>query len=126
MTKIPNTVDEYLSSLPREVRSSLENVRKAIISAAPEAEERISYRIPFYRLNGHLAAFVAHKSHNSLITMSMKVIESFKDQLKSYKVSGTTIHFPRIKALPAGLVRKIIKARVIENKSKSKIKKKLK
>ncbi|MBZ0202471.1 MAG: DUF1801 domain-containing protein [Ignavibacteria bacterium] len=119
MVNIPNTVDEYLSLLPMEVKSSLEKLRKAIITAAPEAEEKISYRIPFYRLNGHLAAFVAHKKHNSFVTMSRKVIKSFKDQLKPYEISGTTIHFPHNKALPSSLVKEIIKARILENKRKS-------
>ncbi len=122
MVKILNTVDEYLSLQPKEVKSSLEKLRKAIKSAAPKAEEKISYRIPFYRLNGHLAAFVAHKNHNSFVTMSPVVIKAFKDQLKPYKISGTTIHFPHNKALPSALVKRIIRARVIENSSKSKSK----
>ncbi len=127
MPKPAVSVEEYLKSLPDEVNRSLSNVRKAIRSAAPDAVESISYRVPFYRLNGHLAAIVSHKSHNSFVTMSHDVIKLFKDELKQYKVSGTTIHFPPDKALPRSLVESIIKARVKENqeresKSKTKIK----
>lgn len=49
-------IKEYLDSLPNNVKKALGSIRKAIISAAPEAAKYISYRVPFYRLNGHLAA----------------------------------------------------------------------
>lgn len=127
MAKPANSVKEYLDSLPNNVKKALGSIRKAIISAAPEAAESISYRVPFYRLNGHLAAIVAHKNHCSFVTMSHDVIKQFKDELKQFKVSGTTIHFQPGKTLPALLVKKIIKARLKENlerelRSKSKSK----
>ena len=63
--KKPGSVDEYLASLPPDAGSTLETVRKAIISAAPEAEENISYESLFTGLtvillhlliSGHTAA----------------------------------------------------------------------
>ncbi len=127
MAKPANSVKEYLDSLPKDVKKTLSCIRKAIISAAPEAIESISYRIPFYRLNGHLAAIVSHKNHCSFVTMSHDVIKQFKDELKPFKVSGTTIQFQPRSTLPALLVKKIIKARMKENmeresKSKAKLK----
>ena len=56
----PQTIDEYLAALSNEKRAALEKLRKAIKSAAPKAEECISYQIPTFRLNGRmLVSFAA-------------------------------------------------------------------
>ena len=48
------SIDEYLAPLSKEKRATLEKLRRAIKSAAPRAEECISYGIPGFRLNGKL------------------------------------------------------------------------
>ena len=63
--------------------------------------------------------------------MSYDVIRKFTDELKPYKISGTTIQFPHDEPVSAALVKKIIKTRLEENsmkaaKGKSKISKKAK
>lgn len=118
MSKPANSVTEYLDSLPNDVKKALNSLRRAIISAAPDAKESISYRIPFYRLNGHLAAIVSHKNHCSFVTMSHDVIKQFNEDLKPFKVSGTTIQFQPGSTIPEALVKKIIKARIKENLAK--------
>jgi uncharacterized protein YdhG (YjbR/CyaY superfamily) len=126
MAKTPKSVDDYLYNQNPDVKNALGKLRKAIRSAAPKAEEKISYNLPFYTQNGHLAAFVSQKNHLSFVTMSKKVIEKFKAELKPYKVSGTTIQFQPDKPVPAVLVKKIIKARLKENEKRvNKSKKKL-
>ena len=122
--KKPVSVNEYLASLPPDAGSTLRKVRKAIISAAPKAEEKISYGVPFYRQNGHLTAFLCAKNNCSLVTMSYDVIKKFKAELEPYKISGTTIHFPFNSPLPSVLVKKIIKQRLAENDTKRKLKNK--
>src|ERR1700694_1223640 len=50
----PKTIDEYLAPLSDEKRAALEKLRRAIRSAAPKAEECISYQIPSFRLGGRV------------------------------------------------------------------------
>src|SRR6185503_16309271 len=50
----PETIDEYLAPLSNEKRAALEKLRKDIKSAAPKAEECISYQVPSFRLFGRL------------------------------------------------------------------------
>lgn len=58
------SVDEYLAGLPPEHRAALERLRKVIRTAAPEAEESISYTIPTFKHRGKpLIYFGAAKSH---------------------------------------------------------------
>jgi uncharacterized protein YdhG (YjbR/CyaY superfamily) len=112
---IPKTVDEYLMALPEDQQEALEKIRQAIKSAAPKAEEVISYQIPTYKLNGPLVHFAAFKNHLSLVVVSKSIAETFAKELAPFKSSGRTIHFTPEKPIPAALVKKIVKERVREN-----------
>lgn len=50
-------------------RSMLKRIRTAVKAAAPMAEERISYRMPYYHYRGRVAYFAAFKDHVSLFAM---------------------------------------------------------
>lgn len=114
-TTIPKTVDEYLMALPEDQQEALEKIRQAIKSAAPQAEEVISYQIPTYKLNGPLVHFAAFKNHLSLVVVSKSIAETFAKELAPFKSSGRTIHFTPGKPIPVALVKKIVQARVREN-----------
>lgn len=116
MTTSPRTIDDYLATLPDDKRAALEKLRKSIKAAAPNAEECISYRLPAFRLNGKvLVAFGATAKHCAFHPMSGSTVEAHKDQLKGYDTSKGTIRFQANKPLPAALVRKLVKARIVEN-----------
>jgi uncharacterized protein YdhG (YjbR/CyaY superfamily) len=116
------TVDGYLKALPKEMKSTLEDVRKAILSASPKIEEMISYRIPTYKYWGSLVHFAAFKDHCSLVVVSKSIFKIFEKELESYKKNGMTIHFGPEKPLPATLVKKIVKTRIKENEELAMIK----
>ena len=54
-------VDSYIAAAPEAARPILRQLRRIITTAVPEAEETISYGMPFYRYHGRLAYFAAHK-----------------------------------------------------------------
>jgi len=60
---VPKTIDEYISAFSPEVQAVLQRVRQAVCSAAPDAQETISYRIPAFKLNGMLVYFAAFTKH---------------------------------------------------------------
>ncbi len=113
-------VDEYIAKAPEEAREALEELRKNIKTAAPMAEEIISYRIPTYKYNGSLVHFAAFKNHSSFIVVDKFLLETFKNELEEFKTSGTTIRFTAEKPLPAALVKKIVKARIEANDARAK------
>lgn len=49
--------------------------------------------------------------------MSRPVIEAFSDELRAYETADTVVRFPHDKPLPTALVKKITKARIVENKT---------
>ena len=114
----PKNVDEYLAGVPEPARSSLNKIRAAIRSAVPpEATETISYGMPAFKYKGVLVWFAAFANHCSLFPTA-SVIEMFKNELKGFATSKGTIQFPTDKALPAALVKKMVKARVAQIESK--------
>jgi len=111
------SIDEYLKNLPDDIRPVLEKLRQTIKSAAPDAEEVISYGMPAFKQQGMLVYFAAFKNHCSFFPGSAQVVARY-EELKAFKTSKGTIQFTVDKPIPAALVKKIVKARVEENEAR--------
>jgi uncharacterized protein YdhG (YjbR/CyaY superfamily) len=112
----PKTIDEYLAIVSDDKRAALEKLRKTIRAAIPKAEECISYGLAAFRLDGKpLVAFGATANHCAFYPMSSSTVEGHKVLLEKFDTSKGTIRFAADKPLPAGLVKKLVKARVAEN-----------
>jgi uncharacterized protein YdhG (YjbR/CyaY superfamily) len=116
MASKPTTIDEYLARVSDEQRVALMQLRKTIRSAAPRLEECISYGIAAFRQNGMLVGFGATPRHCAFYLMSSSVGKSFTSELAQYDTSKGTIRFQPEHPLPAGLVRRLVKARIAENR----------
>ena len=111
------TVDAYLANLPEPARSTLKHMRAVIQSVVPsETTEVISYGIPMFKFRGMLVGYAAFRNHCSLFPTGSGVIEKFAKELKAYSTNKGTIRFPADQPLPDALLRKIVKARVAENR----------
>ncbi len=109
------TVDEYIHACPDSVRPLLEQVRKAILAAAPEAEEGISYKMPAYKLKGKpLVYFAAFPNHIGFYPIPTG-ISKFQKELSVYKQGKGSVQFPLDKPVPLDLIRRIVLFRVKEN-----------
>lgn len=114
----PRTIEEYLAPLSKEKRAALEKLRRDIKSAAPKAEECISYQMPSFRLDGRmLVSFAAWANHCAFYPGSFP-LEVHQKELKTYDTSKGTLRFPVDSPLPATLVRKLVKARITQNATK--------
>jgi len=113
------TVDEYLSTLSKDVSGVLSGLRRIIKQAAPQAEEVISYGMPAFRYHGMLVWYAAFKDHIGFYPRPSAIL-AFKRELGRYKTSKGAIQFPLQEAIPADLVRKIVKFRVKENEQSGK------
>jgi uncharacterized protein YdhG (YjbR/CyaY superfamily) len=109
------TVSGYLASLSGENRAALNKLRKNIRAAAPGAEECISYQIPAFRFEGRMLVwFGAWENHCALYPGTS--IAPFKKDLGRFDTgSKGTIRFKTDDPLPAGLVRRLVKARIAQN-----------
>ena len=112
------SIDAYLATLPGAKRRTLEKLRKTIRSIVPAAEECISYRMPAFRYKGALVAYAAFKKHCSFFPMQSSLLDAMKDELKAYRTAKGTLQFALDKPLPVPLIKKMVKARVKENKAR--------
>lgn len=117
--KKPKTVNEYIASAPKELRSRLQALRSAISRTAPKAEEKLSYGMPYYGYHGRLAYFAYAKKHIGLY-VPPPVVADHKKELKQYETAMATVRFPNDKPLPLALIKKLIKARMKINEAKGK------
>ncbi len=115
---IPKSIDEYIAQFPQEIQEILNKLRQVIKESAPNTEEKISYGMPTFALNGNLVHFAAYKNHIGFYPTS-NGITTFKQELSGYKTSKGAVQFPIGKTIPYELVSKIVKFRVSENKSKA-------
>jgi uncharacterized protein YdhG (YjbR/CyaY superfamily) len=90
---------------------------RALVRAAapPEATEVLSYRIPALKQKRVLAWYAAFANHTSLFPTAA-ILEAFKDELQGFKTSKGTIQFPAGKRLPVALIKKLVKARIAQQK----------
>jgi uncharacterized protein YdhG (YjbR/CyaY superfamily) len=117
----PRDLAEYLARIPGDKRAALEKLRSRILAAAPGAEDCIAWQMPSFRHEGRLlVCYAAARSHCSLYPMSAQVIEDLAEDLEGYSTSRGTIRFDPAKPLPAALVKKVVKARIAENREKGK------
>lgn len=120
----PSTIDQYLKGVSPKIRSLLVRVREAIRYTAPDAEESISYGVPSYKLNGKpLVYFGAGKEHGSIYGISQAIVKTYSEELDSFDKSKGTIRFTPDNPLPITLLRKMVKARILENKERENLKK---
>lgn len=117
VTRSPGTIDAYIASFPQDVQDILQKIRGIISKAAPEAEEAIKYQIPTFVLNGNLVHFAAFQKHIGFYP-TPSGIEQFKEALSGYSSAKGSVQFPLDSPIPYGLITKIVKFRVRENREK--------
>jgi len=107
---VPRNVDEYIAATPEAVRPMLDELRETIRSAAPEADERISYGMPYYHLHGRLTYFKAHARHIGLYAFNLDDARAVG--LEQYVAAKSTLQFPLDQPLPVAGIRSLILQRV--------------
>jgi uncharacterized protein YdhG (YjbR/CyaY superfamily) len=108
-------VDEYLRGVEEPGRSTLQTLRRTILEIVPDAEEVISYRVPAFRVGSEtVAGFAAFKNHLSYLPFSGSVLPQLADELDSFAMTKSSLHFPVDRPLPKALVKKLIKVRLAQ------------
>ena len=110
----PKNIDGF----PRDIQKILAKIRSTIKKAAPGAEEKISYQMPTFTLNGNLVHFAAFREHIGFYPTPSGT-EKFQKELTAYKGGKGSIRFPLDEPIPFALIEKIVKFRVKESLERS-------
>ena len=118
-----NSIDEYIATFPKKIQKIMKQLRGTIKAAAPEAEEKISYQMPTFTLNGkYLVYFSGFKNHIGFYG-APRGNADFKEDLSVYETGQGTLKFPFDKPMPFGMITKIVEFRVAENLKRTEKKK---
>ena len=116
------SIDEYIGTFPKDVQKLLEEIRRTIKAAAPDAQEKISYQIAAFELNGkNLIHFAGWKKHISMYPIPSGN-DTFNKEISKYAAGKGTLQFPLDKPLPLKLITEIVKLRIDDNLAKAEIK----
>lgn len=121
MKNLIENIDQYISSFPTATQNLLKQMRKVISKAAPKAKENIKYAMPTFEYYGNLVHFAAYKNHIGFYP-APSGLKAFQIEIDAYANSKGAVQFPLDKPLPIALITKIVKFRVIENETNSKLK----
>lgn len=116
-SQAPANVDAYIASCAAEVRGILEEIRRRVRLAAPDAEETISYRMPAFKLNGVLLYFAAFKNHIGVYP-PVSGDAALEKALAKYAGEKGNLRFPLDRPIPYDLIDRIVKLRVKQNGAK--------
>ena len=107
-------IDDYISELPSQTRTTAHDLCELIREGAPKARECISY-IPTFNLNGrHLVQFAGHDDFVTLYP-GASAFEEFGADLEPYRNSTGAARFSIDEPLPKDLIRRVVQFRVSEN-----------
>jgi uncharacterized protein YdhG (YjbR/CyaY superfamily) len=109
--KAPATIDEYIAAAFSEAQPILEKIRRIVATAAPGAQELISYRMPAFRLNGILVYFAAFKNHVGLYP-PVSGDPKLEKALRPYAGPKGNLKFPLDRPIPYALIRRVVLLRV--------------
>ena len=116
-TPKPTDIDSYISQFPDDVQAILEQVRKTIQQAAPDATETISYQMPAFKQNGILICFGAWKKHIGLYP-PITGDDALEKELARYAWPKGNLQFPLDEPIPYDLIERIVKLRVEQDAAK--------
>jgi uncharacterized protein YdhG (YjbR/CyaY superfamily) len=117
-TAAPTSIDEYIASSPSAVRPILRKIRSTIRSAAPVAEEIISYRMPAFRQHGILVYFAAFQNHIGLFP-PVSGDARLEKAIEPYAGPKGNLKFPLDQPIPYALIARIVRHRVKQDTAKA-------
>jgi uncharacterized protein YdhG (YjbR/CyaY superfamily) len=118
----PATIDEYIATFPPDVQAVLRKIRTTVAKAVPQAEEKISYRIPAFMLDGIVLYFAAFKKHIGVFPPVSD--PRLKKEVARYAGPKGNLQFPLSERIPYALIGRIAKVRARANKASAAAKRK--
>ena len=113
-----SVIDDHLARFSGDQLAALAATVATIRRALPGAVEVISYGMPTFKAGDAKGPAVigldGFTRHNSLFPYSGSVAREFADDLAGYEQTKGSIHFAVDRRFPAGLLRRMLRARIRE------------
>lgn len=101
-------IDDYIAQYDGATKERLAQIYAIVSEVMPEAEQKISWKMPTFKIGKYNAFHFAAAKHHISIFPSSYATEHFAKALKGYKTSkGGAIQFQNDEPLPIELIREI-------------------
>jgi uncharacterized protein YdhG (YjbR/CyaY superfamily) len=111
-----DTVDAYIARAPVAARNQLKELRAAIRSIAPDANELIAYKMPGFAYPGYggMGVFVWFALYSRHISLFLRppTIADHQEELAKYQTTKNAVRLPLDQKIPIPLVRKLVRASI--------------
>ncbi len=107
-------VDAYIAACPPASRKAMTAIRRVVRQAARGAEERLSYGMPTWFLQGvvvYVGAFTAHIGIFPPVRGDARLLAA----VKPYANPRGNLAFPLDRPLPLALIKRVVAQRLAEN-----------
>jgi uncharacterized protein YdhG (YjbR/CyaY superfamily) len=118
----PKTIDDYIAGCPPDAQAALADIRQVVHKAVPRVEEKISYKMPAFFVDGHAVLHVGASKRHIGVYPAPSAEGEFARAVAQYGAHRSTLQFPLDEPMPLGLIRKLVQARVRENRARDKAK----
>ncbi|QTN39805.1 DUF1801 domain-containing protein [Cryomorphaceae bacterium] len=112
------TIDDYIVAQPEHVRSHLHDLRRIILEAAPDAEEKLNYKVPTFALvpEGKRDYQLMMAGYDKFIGFYPfpTTMDHFASELSGFKQGKGSVQFPLNEPLPEDLIRRMVAFRRAE------------
>lgn len=117
----PRDVDAYIARASDEARPKLEELRDVVRTTIPDADEGISWGVPFYKHHGLLGGFSAYKGHVSFGVADTVLPSEVREKLEAqgYVTGKRTIQVGFDQDVPTAAIRDLLKAKAELNEARS-------
>ena len=105
------SVDDYIAAFPPAVQERLQSMRSIVRAEAPEAVERISYRMPAFFLGRVLVYFAAFGKHIGFYP-GADGVAAFQSELAGFKHAKGSVQFPLDQPLPIDLITRMVRFKI--------------
>lgn len=113
----PQTVDDYIKTFPKDVQEKLQNIRRTIRNAIPNADEDLKWSKPAFVDEQILVMFGGFKNHIGFYSTPSS-LQEFEDELTDFTTGAGSVQFLYDEPLPTELITKITQYRERESKEK--------
>ena len=114
----PADVGAYIASFPSDVQRVLQEVRRVVRTAAPDARELMSYRMPALKLNGMLLYYGAFKHHIGFFP-PVRGDAALEVAAAPYAGEKGNLRFPLDAPMPLELIARLTHCRVEQDRAKA-------
>ncbi|MEC5399684.1 iron chaperone [Uliginosibacterium sp. H1] len=111
-----DTPDAYIAACAPEVQGILQRIREIVRRLAPDAQEKISYRMPAFTLDGDLIYYAAFRKHIGIYP-PVQGDAALRRDLAPYRNERGNLAFPLDAAIPYELIERVAAARLQEHRA---------